>query len=168
MSTDELISLVSRWLHVLPACILVGGSVFMWLVENPAVATLSAADRGEFSGAVRANWARLVMLTTALLLITGLYNTMLKSMRFQLDGAYHAFLSLKILLSLAVFALSALLSGKSATAQKLQQNPSRWLRLNCLLAIALVCVAGAMKQRQYEPKARVDKTSSAPVNGAQK
>lgn len=166
MSADDLLSLVSRWFHILPAVILVGGSIFMWLVETPSLATLSAADQREYSNAVRAHWARLVMLTTAFLLITGLYNTGIKSMRFQLSTGYNVFLLVKILLALAVFALSALLSGKSSTAQKIQQDPARWLRLNCLLAIALVCVGGAM--RQYEAKPRPPKAAESTEEPAAK
>ena len=137
----DIVALVSRILHILPAVVLVGGLVYQRFVYVPAIARMSEAERDELQTAMRRPWALLVMISTLLLLVSGLYNTARVSIDYQLPPAYHALLGIKILLALAIFALSALLTGKTAAAVKMRQNQAFWLNVNLALAVVLICVA---------------------------
>jgi NADH:ubiquinone oxidoreductase subunit 6 (subunit J) len=85
------------------------------------------------------------MISVLLLLVSGLYNTAMKAIGFELSGMYNALLLIKIVLALAVFYLTAVLSGRSATAQKFRERETHWLNILCGLMIAIVLIASYMK-----------------------
>ena len=143
MSFPEIIGLLSRWLHIIPATILVGGTLFLRFSLVPSAMETPPGD--ELREAVRKRWARLVMLSILLLLLSGLYNAAQKAMNYELSMVYNVMLLLKIILGLAVFYLLSILSGRSARAQRLRERELYWLNITCALLLALVCIAGWMK-----------------------
>lgn len=143
MDLLEIISLVSRWLHVLPAIALVGGTLFMRLSYVPATQECDAS--AELREAVRKKWAKIVMISIALLLISGLYNSAIKSIGYELSPLYNGLLGLKILLGFAIFYLASVLSGRSDKAKAFRQRELHWLNILCVLMIITVLIAGYMK-----------------------
>ena len=152
MDTNELLALASRWLHIIPAIVLVGGTLFMRLALAPAVP--ATGETSEVREAIRRRWAKWVGISAGLLLLSGLYNTVLKSKGFHMDGWYHGLLGLKLLLAFAVFYLSAVLSGRSEKAQRFRQQETKWLNILCGLMLGIVLIAGYMKMgsASFEPK----------------
>jgi hypothetical protein len=152
-----------RWIHILSAITLVGGVFFMKFALLPGLATLSADQQKSTATAVRKFWSKCVMATSGLLLISGLVNVarIMSTYGSNFDGPYHALLGVKILLALGVFWISAVLSGRSSTAEKFRQKESTWLSLNVVLAIAVVCVAGYMKTIDRTPKAEIEPDEAA-------
>lgn len=152
------IDLLLRWLHILSAITLAGGVLFWRFAWLDAAGSLSEATRVEVAAAVRSRWSKLVMATSGILLVTGLANFMLIVQRFEFDKSafpgdkYHMLFGIKFLLSLAVFMLSALLAGRTGTAEKLRRNERLWLNLNVLLAIAVVCLGGFLRAAGRQPK----------------
>ena len=134
---------------MLPAIILVGGVIFMRFVVVPA---LGDKQQDELQDAFRRRWAKLVMLSAALLLISGLYNTAMKAMSYDLDTIYNSLLGIKILLALVILFLASVLAGRSEIAKKFREKESFWLNVNIVLAVALVCIAGFMKSGEYPEK----------------
>ena len=67
-------TLVMRLFHILPAVFLAGGILFMWSSLLPGLGTLDEESRKAAFGAVRGKWAKIVMISSALLLVTGFYN----------------------------------------------------------------------------------------------
>ena len=152
MDANELLGLVSRWLHILSAIILVGGTLFMRLVTVPS---FNAADEklDEARLAMRSRWSRLVGITSGLLIVSGIYNLVVI---MRADSApeptYHMMLTVKLLLALGIFFLAAILAGRTELAKRFQQQEVLWLNVIALLAILLVCIAGAMKNAPRKPK----------------
>jgi uncharacterized membrane protein len=147
-------------MHILAAVVLLGGTFFLRFALLPAVESLTSDTRQSFQAAWRRRWAMLVMMTSALLLISGLTNFILINRQYEFAGGmYHGLLGIKFLLALAIFWVSAVLSGRSALADKFRERMSFWLNLNVVLAILLVCVAGWMKATDREPKPAADGSS---------
>ena len=128
----DILSLVFRWLHIVPAIVMVGGVIFLrcCVTKTGEPSFLDVRDD------VRKRWAKLVMISTLLLLVSGLYNAATKAMGYDLspDGnqTYNILLLLKIILALAVFFFVARLSGRSDKAKQFRRDDvgdrfDRWL-----------------------------------------
>ena len=139
----DILALVSRWAHIIPALILVGGTIFMRFSLVPAANESSASD--ELRESIRRRWSKLVAASVLFLLVSGLYNTVLKAKGFELSMVYNVLLLVKIILALGVFYLSAVLSGRSKTAQKFRERETHYLNILCGMMLAIVIIAGFMK-----------------------
>lgn len=157
------LDLALRWVHILSAITLVGGVFFMKFALLPGLASLDAEQRTVTAAAVRKFWSKWVMASTGFLLISGIINVVriIGTYGSNFEGPYHPMLGVKMLLAFAIFGLTAVLSGRSSTAEKLRQKESTWLSVNVLLAIAVVCVAGYMKSMERTPKSDVEPTDTA-------
>jgi hypothetical protein len=152
------IDLALRWLHILSAVAL-GGSMIGWrfalLREAPSLADVV---RPESFAAVRAGWSKLVMASSGLLLVTGLVNFVLILQRYELDktmfpgSKYHMLFGIKFLFSFGIFALSALLTGRTGAAENLRRKERFWLNVNVLLVIAVICLGGLLRASARQPK----------------
>lgn len=147
--------LLLRWFHILPAVVLAGGVFFMRWPLAPATGELDDGVRENLRQAIRRRWAIVVMVTSALLLVTGLFNAF-----WNIDGhwgekpvghAYHAMVGIKLLLALALMMISSLLAGRSALADKLKERATFWMNVNVALAIAIILLGGVMKLTPREP-----------------
>ena len=76
MDFQQILALLFRWLHTIPAMILVGGTMFLRLSVVPAASEVGAADG--IREAMRKRWAKLIMMSVLLLLVSGFYNFYLK------------------------------------------------------------------------------------------
>ena len=157
----DILPLISRWLHIVPAIILVGGTLFLRFSLVPAWLENDAST--ELREAVRRRWSRLVMASILFLLASGLYNSALKAIDYQLDGVYHGLLGLKIVLGLVVFYLASVLSGRSEKAKRFRENEVYWLNILCVLMLIIVLAGGYMKLGQYERKPEPDADAQARV-----
>ena len=143
MDANQILGLLSRWFHIIPVIVLVGGTVFMRLSLVPAANQTSASS--ELREAVRKRWARLVMLSILFLLVTGLYNAVTKIMGYQVPPIYGTLVVVKLAVGCVIFFLCARLSGRSDKAVKFREKETMWLNLLCVLMLSLVLVAGYMK-----------------------
>ena len=60
MESIDYIKLLSRWAHILPSIILVGGAIFMNTVLIPALRDNS--DATQVQGKVKRTWAKVIMI----------------------------------------------------------------------------------------------------------
>ncbi len=152
----DILPLISRWLHVIPAIVLVGGTLFMRLALAPVASAAADTESAELRESIRRKWAKWVMISVGLLLISGLYNVVVKAKGFHLTPVYNGLLLLKILLALAAFYLSAVLSGRSEKAVRFRQSETKWLNILCGIMLAIVLIAGYMKMgsASFEKKVR--------------
>ena len=163
MNLQDIFALLSRWLHIVPAVILVGGTLFMRFSLVPASEELNAST--ELRESIRKRWARLVMLSVTFLLVSGLYNTMLKMRGFETaDTAYNALLLLKIILALAIFFLASVMSGRSKMAQKFRQNEKHWLNILCAMMLIVVGIAGYMKMDSANYQKKIESVDEASLH----
>jgi len=164
METQEIIGLISRWLHVIPATILVGGTLFMRFSLVPATSESEAS--AELRESVRKRWSKLIMISVLLLLVSGLYNAAMKAIGFELSMTYNILLLVKIVLGLAIFYLASVLAGRSQTAQKFRERETHWLNILCALMIAVVMIGSYMKMNSADfPKKVKTDSASVLING---
>ena len=156
MEFPDILPLVFRWIHIIAAIILVGGTLFMRLALAPVASAAADSETAELRESIRRKWAKWVMMSTGLLLLSGLYNAAMKAMGYDLDGMYNGLLMLKILLAFAAFYLSAVLSGRSNRAIKFRESETKWLNILCGIMLAIVVIAGYMKMgsANFEKKVR--------------
>jgi len=166
--TDPLfpLLLLLRYMHILGAIALMGGTIFMRFALAPTVRELEPAVKAAIHEQVRSRWAKFVMLAAALLLISGITNLGLAA-RYTYEPvfgmSYHMIVGIKFLLSLPIFLFASLLAGRSATAKKFQTNAVFWMNVNLTLALAMVLIGGVLKFVRREPKADRPANSVATV-----
>ena len=144
-------TLVSRVLHILGAIVLLGGIAYLRKIVAPGVAAGGDPDGAALYSGRRRAWAKWVGIATAVLLITGFYNfLMIVNTTADLPRAYHPLFGVKFLLALVVFALAALLAGKTSAAERFRQSPKWWLTL-CLAAGIATVIAGSVLRSLHLP-----------------
>jgi len=164
MDVMDVVSLISRWLHIIPAIVLVGGTLFIRFVLYGPFREQGASDN--LREDVRKRWSRLVMISILLLLVSGLYNAAMKAIGYELDMLYNSLLLIKIVLSLIIFYLISVLSGRSARAKRFRERDEYWLNIICILMLLVVMIAGYMGKMNFESKVRdqsVMRVPSGPV-----
>jgi uncharacterized membrane protein len=142
--------LTLRYLHILGAITLMGGTIFMRFALAPVVATLDGTTKSDLHDQVRRRWSKFVMLAAAFLLISGLANMILySSSRYDVEKFYgmsYAMLTgIKFLLALPIFLFASFLAGRSETAKKFQANAVMWMNVNLVLALSMVLIGGGLR-----------------------
>ena len=129
MDTQFILNLISRWFHVIPAIIMVGGTLFLrlTLVTATEQGTVDAAARET----IRKSWVKWIGICTLLLLVTGFYNAFVKATTLHLSPVYNGLLLAKILLAFGVFFLAARLSGRSEKAVEMRKREKHWTNILC-------------------------------------
>ncbi len=150
----DIVALLLRLLHVLPAIFLAGGVFFMWCALVPALSGMADDTRKTVLEAVRGKWAKVVMTTSGLLLLTGLYNFVMNAKGFEYEGGplYHILGSIKLLLALGVMFITARLSGRSKSAEKFRENIGYWMTVTTGLLFVLILLASTMRTLGKTPK----------------
>jgi len=142
-----LLAIVARWAHVLSAVVLVGGLLFQRLVLGPAAAeTLDAEADGRLRGAADRRWKIAVMVCTALLLLSGVYNFLTIGIpKGEVVPVYHGLFGVKFLLALTVFFLASALAGRSAAFAWIRRDARRWVAVAALLGLLVVLISGVLR-----------------------
>lgn len=143
MDIETLAQIVSRWVHVGTAIVLLGGTVFLRFLVMPAAQRLPEAEHAQLREGIMARWKRVVMTGIALLLVTGFYNYL--AVKGGRPGSYHMLMGIKILLALGVFFLASALTGRSAGLAVIRRDAARWLVVLIALAAGTVAIAGYLK-----------------------
>ena len=141
-----LVDLLARWAHVGSAIVLLGGAVFTRFVLLKAAAELPQDQHDALKARIRATWSRFVSIGILLLLLSGFYNFITKSIpQNKGNGLYHALMGTKILISLAVFFLASVLAGRSPKFEAWRQQPKKWLTILILLATLTAGIGSTLK-----------------------
>ncbi len=148
----DYLDLILRWAHIFSAVLLVGGTYFLRFVWFPSTRELSTEERETAFCLMRRPWAMIVMLTTLLLLVSGLVNAVRIIVRFDFSDPYHALVAIKLLLALVLFFVAARVAGRSASAVKVREKIGMWLTINTIVATLLVGLGGYMKLVDRTPK----------------
>ena len=150
--------LLLRYMHILGAIALMGGTIFMRFALAPTVRELDPAARAAIHEQVRRRWAKFVMLAATLLLVSGIANMVLTPMYYEVSGVvkdngqYSMIVGIKFLLALPIFLFASFLAGRSATARKFQSSARLWMNVNLALALVMVLLGGYLKFAQRTPK----------------
>lgn len=155
MSVLFAVQMCLRWMHIFGSTLLAGGILYQCLAI-PADLGRAEGDSvprtGELAEKIAARWRLLVMLSIAMLLISGLANSFLILSRSRFAptfpaNAYHALLGIKFLLAMSVFYLSSRLAGRRRV-----KSPRKSLVFNALLASLVILLAGMMKLADRQTK----------------
>ena len=149
----EPLALVMRILHIVPAVALAGGILFMWSSLLPGIASLDEEARKSVLAAVRGKWAKVVMGCSALLLASGLYNAIQNIIHNDYVLPYHALVTLKLVLAVAVMFITARLGGRSDSAEKFREKTPFWMSINTALVVVVIVLGSTMKASQKPPQA---------------
>ena len=151
---EDVLPLISRWIHVGTTIVLVGGTVFMRFVLAPAAsASLSDTEHAALRERVVGTWKRFVHVGILLFLLSGFYNYLVVTRpKHDGDSLYHALMGTKILLAFVVFFFASALVGKSQGLQKIRDKRNTWLLVVILLSAAIVGIGGFLKVRVWEAK----------------
>jgi uncharacterized membrane protein len=96
--------ILSRWLHVSAAAVVVGGLVFTRFVLMPAMQNLTAEHRAMLSEHVARHLRPFSMAAIILLVVSGLYNFLL-ALQGGLDPKYHMIFGVKLLFAAHLLAM---------------------------------------------------------------
>src|SRR5580704_12409614 len=151
-------AILSRWLHVVSACVAIGGVFFIRFVVPRGLMLLDETPRLQVLLATRRSFKMVIRTVILILLITGIYNTWLAWDKYQLDKAVlHALWGTHILLAtLAITIFLYVLAGP--------QPPRSHRKLMAInFAILLLAVAAASSLKWARERAVANHPASAPV-----
>ena len=141
------LKLLMRWMHILSACGMLGGTFFLRFVVMPAVgASVGAEEAQSLRSAFAARWRKIVPLFILAFLVSGFYNYLFVTRHMHTDDpTYHMLFGIKFLLSLAIFALASILISGRDKPSKIREKAKGWLLVVLALGTAVVLIAGYMK-----------------------
>ena len=158
--------LVLRYMHILGAIMLMGGTIFMRFGLVPVVPTLDERTRTDLHEKVRSRWSKFVMLASALLLISGIANLALAS-RYEFEPvlgmSYHMIVGIKFILALPIFVFASFLAGRTETAKKFQAKARMWMNINLALALLMVLIGGLLRFTARDLKPPEAATAAVPA-----
>ena len=140
------VQLLLRWLHILPAVIAGGASLYAVIALVPTLGELPPDVRASLRERVAARWRPVVSVCVALLLASGLANFLLfQSKLHHGQSLYHAFFGVKFLAALGVFFISSALVGRAPALQGMRDRMAFWARINALLVVLILLISGVLK-----------------------
>ncbi len=142
----SVVDLLSRWIHVGTAIVIMGGSVFMRFVLMPAAEQLPDEQHEALRERVMGRWRKFIMVGIMLFLLSGFYNYIAVAIpTHKGQGSYHMLMGIKILLAFVVFFFASALAGRSKGLASIRNNAKRWLAVTILLSAVVVGIAGYLK-----------------------
>lgn len=140
------VAVLSRWVHIGSAVVVVGGSVFLRYVLMPAAAELPEAEHNALRGRLMQTWKKVVHTGILLFLLSGFYNYLVVALpQHRGDKLYSALIGIKILLAFVVFFFAIALTGRSKATELFRKDARKWLTVNILLAAAVIGISGYLK-----------------------
>jgi uncharacterized membrane protein len=158
--------LILRYMHILGAIALMGGTIFMRFALRPVVVQLPAETKATLHEEVRRRWALFVMLATTLILVSGLTNLLMTG-HFAFDPVlgrpkgYQMLVGIKFILALPIFFIAAILTGRTSMAKRMQANVEFWMNVNLTLALVMVLLGGFLRFVPRQPKEAVAPQTAA-------
>ena len=141
----NVVGVVLRWLHIVPAVAAGGATLFALIALLPALDGMPEPSRRELREKVAAKWRVPFIVCTTLLLLSGLANFILfQAPAHRGQPVYHALFGVKFLLSLALFALAIVLTSTRNWSARWRESRGAWLALT-LITLAVVLLGGVMK-----------------------
>ena len=141
----EFVDVISRWTHVGTAITVVGGTIFLRFVLQPAAAQLPSESHNQLRGLVMQRWQKIVQFGILLFILSGFYNYITGMASHRGDKFYHMLVGTKILLAFAVFFLASVLTGRSKAFDKMRANSRVWLGVVIALSAVIVGISGYVK-----------------------
>jgi len=138
---------LSRWIHIISAIVMLGGSIFMRFILAPSAGEkLNSEEYQRLKAGIMDRWRDWVMWLVLLFLVSGFYNYLFVT-RLAHPGnpLYHILFGVKFLLAMGVFALAMILVSSRPRSPEFQKRVPMLQALMIALGILVVLVGGYMK-----------------------
>ena len=140
------VALVLRFLHIAPAVIAGGATIFARIALLPGLGILKEAERLAVKEAIDRRWRVIVMMCITLLLVSGIANFVLyQAPVHKGQSLYHALFGVKFVAALIVFFLASALSGRSSALASIRANSRLWAGVAAMLVIAIVLISAMLR-----------------------
>ena len=158
MENINIVLLLSRWVHLIGAIVMLGGSVFMLYSLFPSMKeSLDDNTRERIRQCIRARWSRFVHAGIGLLLLTGGINFYILGMSPHVKPMpYHAIFGIKFFAAIFLFFIAIALMGRSPAFEKIRRNSTRWLGVVIILGFVIVLLSGLLSQVRATPSVHQD------------
>jgi hypothetical protein len=140
----EILPLISRLLHIASAIALAGGTAFLLIGLLPAVKLLDRELADSIVSMAARKYYKVSHLAAFLLVVTGFYNFFLNRDVYNVSehrALIHPLIGTKILLGCVIVTIVFL-----AAFRVLPGPPTKWAKLNLVLAIIVVILASLVRQ----------------------
>ena len=156
---EAAIAIISRWLHVSAAAVLIGGVFAILLVLPAALKRLDEPQRQTALAGWRRALRRTVHIALAVLLISGTYNTVVVWGLYKSQKAVlHALWGTHVLL--ALLALGAALLSLAGDATRPWHR--KWITATLVLLLATAAMASGTKWARDRAQARTSEPARLP------
>jgi uncharacterized membrane protein len=159
------LAILFRWLHIIAACLAVGGFFFMSVIVPFGLRDLDPETRAATYLRLRRIFKMLIHTCILLLLISGIYNSMGNWNAYnQIPATAQPLWGTHVLLATLIFAIAIyVLLGKQPRAAH-----AKWSAVNLLLMALAIAVAGSLKYvRDHRPAIESEtQTPLQPSNSA--
>lgn len=146
MDSLHVLSIGSRWIHLLSVIVAIGGSFLVRFALMPAArAVLSDADHDRLRTELMRRWAKVVHTCLGLLVMTGAVNLYVVLRVGVEPMPYHAIFGVKMILVLVVFFFAVALTGSSPGFASLRASAGKWLAVQVVVAACVVLLSGVLK-----------------------
>lgn len=147
MTTEMLLPILFRWMHVLAAVVAVGGTVFVRFVLLPAAReALTEEQHQTLNAKLVGRWKVVVMTCIVALLVSGSYNFMTISLvKAEHNALYHPLFGIKVLAAVGVFLIAGALTGRAVAFEGIRRNSSSWMLVAAILGVAVIMLSGVLK-----------------------
>jgi uncharacterized membrane protein len=140
------LAIVLRFLHIAPAVVAGGATVFARVALLPSLAALPEAERARVKDAIDRRWRIVVMACVTLLLLSGIANFVIyQAPVHKGQPLYHALFGVKFLAALVVFFLASALSGRSKALAGIRTNSRFWVGVTATLVLAIVLISAVLR-----------------------
>jgi hypothetical protein len=160
MSSQLLLVLTMRWIHIAAAMLAIGAPFFIRFALLPAASrVLDDAKHQELKAAINARWKHIVYLLITLFLVTGLVNFLVpihapdgqllsarwKNFSPEDRRLYHMLFGFKTLAAIGIFILASALTGRTNLFAPIRKNAKLFLTILLLLAAILLACSSMMR-----------------------
>ncbi len=146
LSDTSLLVIASRWIHLASVIVAVGGTVFMRLIVHPTASQVLPPEVGsQFGPTLVRRWSRALHTCIALILITGIYNTVVQFPLHKGQPIYHSLWGVKVILALFLFFIAIAIMGKSPAFEGLRKKRPMWMGVNIALAAVIVLLSNLLR-----------------------
>lgn len=134
-----------QWVHLMAAVVSLGGMSFLLLILIPSLGALSGAQREALSKAVAGRFRWASWSAIALLLLSGLYNV--RHYYWEVPwGTAWKFLTLKIVLAIALFAIVLGITIPFRLFEPLRARRRMWLLVAFILGVVVVLISAYLRR----------------------
>lgn len=142
MAIEALLIVFSRWIHVITACLVLGGVFFIWVILPRALTVLDESQRTGVMLQARRAFKMVVHSAILLFIVTGTFNAMVAwPVYHQAVPMSHALLGVHLLLGLTIFVISIILMVGAEPPRKHRTL----LAINLVLLLLTVAAASSLK-----------------------